>query len=123
MDNFPNSEKKNDLIEAINSKKINLVRKLLNDGVDVNCIDHTGMSPLQHACYKGELDIMRLLIENGANVNDQRHNHAYTALMFGALSGNTHVSFYSFCIKGSSLEKKYLRWLDSYCKKEQMQVW
>ena len=89
-ESIENTEK--ELVESINTGKLSTVKRLLKEGVDVDCIDHTGMSPLQHACYKGDLEMCRSLLSHGANINDTRHHHGYTALMFAALSGNIQVA-------------------------------
>lgn len=47
-----------------------------------------GMTPLMHAAYKGKVDMCRLLLRHGADVNCNEHEHGYTALMFAGLSGN-----------------------------------
>lgn len=49
------------------------------------------MTPLMHAAYKGKLDMCRLLLRHGADVNCHQHEHGYTALMFAALSGEVSV--------------------------------
>jgi ankyrin repeat protein len=49
------------------------------------------MTPLQHAAFKGHANICSLLLAHGADVNDHEHDQGYTALMFGALSGNSEV--------------------------------
>ena len=46
------------------------------------------MTPLQHAAFKGHANICSLLLTHGADVNDHEHDQGYTALMFGALSGD-----------------------------------
>lgn len=45
------------------------------------------MTPLMHAAYKGKADMCRLLLQHGADVNCNEHEHGYTALMFAGLSG------------------------------------
>lgn len=45
------------------------------------------MTPLMHAAYKGKADMCRLLLQHGADVNCNQHEHGYTALMFAGLSG------------------------------------
>ena len=49
------------------------------------------MTALQHACYKGSLDIIDILLSMGSDVNSNDHKMGYTALMFAALSGNESV--------------------------------
>lgn len=46
-----------------------------------------GMTPLMHAAYKGKADMCKLLLQHGADVNCNEHEHGYTALMFAGLSG------------------------------------
>lgn len=46
-----------------------------------------GMTPLMHAAYKGRSDMCKLLLQHGADVNCNEHEHGYTALMFAGLSG------------------------------------
>lgn len=45
------------------------------------------MTPLMHAAYKGKADMCKLLLQHGADVNCNEHEHGYTALMFAGLSG------------------------------------
>ncbi|XP_052253570.1 ankyrin repeat and MYND domain-containing protein 2-like isoform X2 [Dreissena polymorpha] len=47
------------------------------------------MTPLQHAAFRGKLEVAELLMNYGANVNSSEHENGYTTLMFAALSGNT----------------------------------
>lgn len=46
-----------------------------------------GMTPLMHGAYKGKADMCKLLLQHGADVNCNEHEHGYTALMFAGLSG------------------------------------
>lgn len=80
-----------ELKESVNNKDIENVRRLLAEGVAVDCLDDDGMTPLQHAAYKADLEMCELLLKHGANVNANFHNHGYTALMFAALSGDKRV--------------------------------
>lgn len=57
-----------------------------SETVCVNCPQY-GMTPLMHAAYKGKADMCRLLLQHGADVNCNQHEHGYTALMFAGLSG------------------------------------
>ncbi|CAH2086153.1 unnamed protein product [Euphydryas editha] len=57
----------------------------------VDFFDENGMTALQHAAYKGNKDMVQLLLDRGADVNSGKHEYNYTALHFGALSGNSEV--------------------------------
>ena len=50
---------------------IDMVKRLLNSGVPVENDPKCGMSALACAAGNGNVDIMRLLIKNGANINSQ----------------------------------------------------
>lgn len=70
--------KEKQLFQAINLKDITGVKKLLEEGVDINTKEDDGFAwtPLQHCIFKGALypeddrciEIAKLLIENGADV-------------------------------------------------------
>ncbi|XP_073438244.1 ankyrin repeat and MYND domain-containing protein 2 isoform X2 [Dendrobates tinctorius] len=51
------------------------------------------MTPLMHAAYKGKVEMCRLLIQHGADVNCNQHEHGYTALMFACLSGKKEIAW------------------------------
>lgn len=59
--------------------------------VKTDALLQTGMTPLQHASYHGDLALVELLLSLGADVNSNQHKEGYTALMFGALSGSVDV--------------------------------
>lgn len=84
------------------------------DKTKVEILDEHGMTPFQHAAYKGNKQMCQVLIDyvsyficsllicsiqktvlkrmpfvlQGADVNGGKHNNGYTALHFAALSGN-----------------------------------
>ncbi len=45
---------------------VDTVRALIDKGADVNAKDLTGWTPLHAAAFKGNMQIVRLLLENGA---------------------------------------------------------
>ncbi|EAT44469.1 AAEL004183-PA [Aedes aegypti] len=57
----------------------------------VDFVDENGMTPLQHAAYKGNKEAVQMLLDQGADVNSGKHEYNYTALHFGALSGSVDV--------------------------------
>lgn len=61
---------------------------LINNGeIRVDCLDKSGMTPLDQACFKGDEDLAAFLISKGANVDNRFHEQGYTCLMFAALAG------------------------------------
>ncbi|XP_064617982.1 ankyrin repeat and MYND domain-containing protein 2-like [Liolophura sinensis] len=87
------SEQEKKLFDSIVQGSAEEVKSLLAvDGVRVDCIDDTGMSPLQHAAFRGRKDLCELFLAHGADVNSSHHENGYSSLMFAALSGNVEVT-------------------------------
>ena len=77
------------LIDEIRNGNTDRVRALLCDtSIDLEQGDENGLSPLLMAAHKGHYEIAKLLIERGADVNYNKHNHRYSALMFAAIGGH-----------------------------------
>jgi len=57
---------------AARQGNIEAVKQHLAAGADVNAIDHEGNTPLHHAVYNDQTEIIRLLIDKGAEVNGKR---------------------------------------------------
>jgi len=73
-------------------KVIGAVRNYFElEGVSVEIMDGSGMTPLMHACWKGNVDLAKFLINQGADVNGGDHEHRYTPLHFAALAGKSEV--------------------------------
>lgn len=73
------------LIVSVNNDKpsIELVHILLEAGANPNKCTNEGMSPLHFTCkQKGNLNIVKLLVSYGANVNASEHMNQYTPLHF-----------------------------------------
>ncbi|XP_027728053.1 ankyrin repeat and MYND domain-containing protein 2 isoform X2 [Vombatus ursinus] len=87
------TQEEKELLEAIGQGNVQEAGRLLGSkNVRVNCLDEHGMTPLMHAAYKGKMDMCRMLLRHGANVNCNEHEHGYTALMFAGLSGNKEIT-------------------------------
>lgn len=78
-----------DLINAVVRNETDTVYSILNTDVNVNYKNYTGATPLLVACRKGNLDIVRLLLDYGAVVQAPGSN--CNALMEAAISGHIHV--------------------------------
>uniref|UniRef100_A0AC11ELB1 Ankyrin repeat and MYND domain containing 2 n=1 Tax=Ovis aries TaxID=9940 RepID=A0AC11ELB1_SHEEP len=88
------TQEEKELLEVIGKGTIQEAVTLLGSkNVRVNCLDENGMTPLMHAAYKGKLDMCKLLLRHGADVNCHQHEHGYTALMFAALSGSKDITW------------------------------
>lgn len=69
---------------------VNGVKTLL-PSIRGDIFDEHGMTPLQHAAYKGNVEISQMLLDQGADVNSGHHKDGYSALHFAALSGNAEL--------------------------------
>ncbi|CAK9829767.1 Ankyrin repeat and MYND domain-containing protein 2 [Anthophora retusa] len=80
------------IFTKISNNEVSDLKTLLTvNKIKMDFVDENGMSPLQHACYKGNTEIVQMLLDQGADVNACQHEHAYTALHFAALSGNAEL--------------------------------
>ncbi|MEM3964298.1 MAG: ankyrin repeat domain-containing protein [Thermofilaceae archaeon] len=75
-----------ELHEAVREGDLQRVKKLLEQGANVNARSRVGWTPLHWAAEKGYLEVARLLVEKGANVN-ARDNDGRTPLHYAALYG------------------------------------
>ncbi|MCA9507011.1 MAG: ankyrin repeat domain-containing protein [Myxococcales bacterium] len=57
------------LFESIENYDVQAIEAALSKGVDVNCINKDGYTPLQMAAKKGSLEIVRLLLNHNANID------------------------------------------------------
>lgn len=78
------------LMEAAASGQPEVVRLLLNHGADLHARDQAGLTALLHATgLRGDsCDAVRLLLERGANPNDQDPVQGRSALMRAAWGGS-----------------------------------
>ena len=67
------------------------VEKSLANGTDVNSADDEGYSALHAAAENGYLDVVKLLVEKGADV---QHKTQYTALELAEMAGHDDIVAY-----------------------------
>ena len=77
IDEKQNTDK---LFSAIESRNLDEIRCLINNGVDINTKDKYGETALIHATDNADKKIVRLLIELGADINSQ-DDEGWTALI------------------------------------------
>ena len=75
------------LLEAIDDGNVQLVKYMLDKGVDVNASTDGGWTPLLEAADEGQTAIMELLLDRGARV-DQGNRDGWTPLMEAAEEGH-----------------------------------
>jgi len=70
---------------------IKIIRRLINEGVDVDRRGDKQTTALMRASYPGHEKIVKILIDNGADVN-ARDDMGRTALMYASEAGRTEVA-------------------------------
>jgi ankyrin repeat protein len=75
-----------DYTNSLQSK--NTVELLLAKGADINLKDKDGRTPLHLAVESADGDIVRLLLDKGARVNEKDDKSGFTALHYAARFGN-----------------------------------
>ncbi|NAS11229.1 ankyrin repeat domain-containing protein [Flavobacteriaceae bacterium R33] len=84
------------LIEKVDNETIKFL--LSQDGNGVNKLTHDGRTYIFWAAYKGNLEMMQYLVDNGAKT-DIVDSHGYTLLNFAANTGQINPELYDFVIK------------------------
>ncbi len=80
------------LMNAVNSQDVARVKELLRQGVGPNETDENGDAPLIIAAYRGYTEIVRALLEAGADLGVLDPNMKATALHAAAYAGRTEAA-------------------------------
>ena len=84
------------LMSACAAKEVEMVAKLIAKGADVNAparlaatstMFKTAITPLLFACSSGSTELVQLLIDNSAEINNETENHG-TPVQIAAVHGN-----------------------------------
>lgn len=76
------------LIAAFEKDNFDQAKKLIELGVNLNCVNQDGRTPLMLAAWKKQPELVKLLIESGAKVNEVVDNNGSTPLMFASQAGD-----------------------------------
>ena len=76
------------LIAAIQTGNIEAVKTLLDAGADVNEPAYTTKTPLHYAAHSISLDVLKLLISSGADLEARTQSGNYTPLMYAGFFNN-----------------------------------
>ncbi|XP_044272513.1 putative ankyrin repeat protein RBE_0220 [Tribolium madens] len=93
------------LLEAINLGNVQIIDFFIKNNVVINRQYQDGTTPLIRALEKGNFDVVKILVENGADVNFA--NGHFTPLFEALKLDNCEVAKYLIS-KGASMEAKYL---------------
>lgn len=80
------------LMNAINKNNLSLVEQLIQNGADVNELDSNHDAPVVIAAYKGYNQILKALLEAGADVRAVDPGMKATALHAAAYAGRTEAA-------------------------------
>ena len=72
----------NGVYVAVHRGKVELIQYLHELGIDIDKYDWLGKTPLFLACEFGHTDIIKYLIEHGADVNFEKKENSYSFLDF-----------------------------------------
>lgn len=92
------------------SPDLKLVRRLLTLGSDVNAYSNGKSTALMTAAKSGHLEIVKLLIENGASINVANSDHRVTPLIWAANGG--HFSIVKLLLKNGA--DKHAKTVNNY---------
>ena len=80
------------LMKAVKNNDVAQVKALIQQGVNVNELDGSGDAPLVMAAYEGRNEIVKLLLEAGADVAAVDPGMQATALHAAAYAGRTEAA-------------------------------
>jgi len=82
--------KKPPMLAAASSGNLKRIRKLIDDGADLNPVDKHGYVPVQLALYGDHVEAARMLVEAGADLG-QRDPESFSPLTSAIIRGHTEI--------------------------------
>lgn len=80
---------------------------VLDCSANVNGVTSTNSTPLRAACYDGRMQIVRFLVENGADL-EIANRHGHTSLMIACYRG--HIQIVKYLLeRGASVNRKSIK--------------
>jgi ankyrin repeat protein len=87
-----NKKSKDGIHLAVQYKRIEILRKILEQQININSIDNNGETALHYACNYNYTEIAKLLIYNNANINIQDYKQKATPLIYSVALANTEIT-------------------------------
>lgn len=83
------------LIIAVNNNEIDTVKILLNKNADIHIVDINGVDAFGYSCKIGNIDILKLFLEKGVEVNKMWYNnYDISPLWIAIRNKNSHIAEY-----------------------------
>ena len=82
------------LVRAVKISDVDRVRTLMYANVNVNEKNYAGITPLTIAAEKGNMEIIKMLVEDGKAVVNDASSYGVTPIISAAAAGNTEVVAY-----------------------------
>lgn len=86
-DNFGITPLMSSVMTHDTTKRLAVFNLLVEKGADINAISRGGGSVLGYACENNQIEIVKILLSKGAEVDGRKNNFANTPLMYAANGG------------------------------------
>ncbi len=87
----PQDDRGDELRRAASAGDVAKVRGLLAAGVDVNAANRYGATALAYACDKGHVEVVKALLDKGANPNTKDSFYKQTPLAWAVSNGHAEI--------------------------------
>ena len=90
--------------------RIDIVNKLINMGAKVDDQDEYGSTPLHYACFKKNIDVIKALLDAGADINKKAMKPfvRLAGISTNKYTGTHEIPLHNACAKGNLEVVKYL---------------
>lgn len=95
-----------EILEAVRDGDVLTLKKLLKTKPKLDIVNTKEMTPLMIASADNNLEVVKLLVEAGANVNQKNKENGKTALMYAASLGYVEVCEYLLSQKNILINAK-----------------
>jgi hypothetical protein len=81
---------KMDIVDAAYENKTDLIKQMVQSGVNIESVNDDGTTVLMVSAYKGNVDLVKFLLDSGASI-ETRDNRGSTPLMWASMGGDVDV--------------------------------